>query len=98
MKRLIKPTFIFLLLALVASLAISTALAQSEDTGYNLFWWTVDGGGTTSNTGNGYSLGGTAGQPDASVWAGDGYTLTGGFWGKTTVEYRVFLPLVLRSD
>ena len=98
MKRLIKPTFIFLLLALTASLAISTAMAQSKGTGYNLLWWTVDGGGATSNTGSGYSLGGTVGQPDANVWAGDGYTLTGGVWGGAAAEHRVFLPLVLKEE
>ena len=97
MKRLIKPTFIFLLLVLAASLAVSTALAQPQAAGYDLFWWTVDGGGATSSTGDGYSLGGTAGQPDASVWAGSGYTLAGGFWRGATVEYHVFLPLALRE-
>jgi hypothetical protein len=97
MKRLIKFSLIFLLLALAASLAVSTALAQSQAAGYDLFWWTVDGGGATASTDNGYSLGGTAGQPDASVWSGSGYTLAGGFWRGTEVEYHVFLPLALRE-
>jgi hypothetical protein len=72
------------------------ANAQSGS-GYDLSWWTVDGGGTTSNGDSGYSLGSTTGQPDASVWQGDGYTLAGGFWGGAMVEYRVYLPLVLRN-
>jgi hypothetical protein len=97
MKRLVKPIFLVLLLALAASLAVSTAMAQSQAAGYDLFWWTVDGGGTTSSTDNGYSLGGTAGQPDASVWSGSGYTLAGGFWRGTEVAYHVFLPLALRE-
>ena len=46
-------------------LLASVALAQSGGS-YDLSWWTVDGGGATFNTGGGYSLGGTAGQPDAA--------------------------------
>jgi hypothetical protein len=97
MKRLIKPTFIFLLLVLAASLAVSTALAQPQAAGYDLFWWTVDGGGATSSTGDGYSLGGTSGQPDAGVWSDGSYTLTGGFWSGGEVEYSIYLPLALKE-
>ena len=87
---------IFLALGVLLLLA-STALAQSGGR-YDLFWWTVDGGGTTSGMGNGYSLGGTSGQPDAAVWSGGEYVLAGGFWGGVAhIEYRIFLPLVLRS-
>lgn len=39
-----------------------------------------------------------ASQPDAAVWSGGGYTLAGGFWGGALVEYRVYLPLVLRRS
>jgi len=72
------------------------ALAQSGG-GYDLSWWTVDGGGTTSNGGSGYALGSTIGQPDAAVWSGGDYTLAGGFWGGLAVEYHIYLPLVLRG-
>ena len=65
--------------------------------GYDLSWWTVDGGGMTSAGANGYALGGTAGQPDAAVWTSNGYTLAGGFWGGGAVEVRIYLPLVLRG-
>ena len=93
-----------ILVALVALLVLASfVLAQGQtrgaapaDPGYDLSWWTVDGGGTTSGTGGGYSLGGTAGQSDAGMLAGGGYTLAGGFWGGTAVEYRIYLPLVLR--
>jgi hypothetical protein len=43
-------------------------------------WFTVDGGGGTSGGGQ-FTLSGTAGQPDAGVMTGGGYTLHGGFWG-----------------
>ena len=73
----------------------SQEYAQAGD--YDLSWWTVDGGGTASNGGSGYSLGGTVGQPDAAVWSGSDYTLAGGFWGGAVVEYHIYLPLVLRG-
>jgi hypothetical protein len=83
---------LFLLLA-------SVALAQSGE-GYNLTWSTIDGGGGTFSSGEGYSLGGTSGQPDAGLLSGEGYTLAGGFWpgGAVAVpEYHIYLPLVVRN-
>jgi hypothetical protein len=93
------------LLLLVASLLpVAAALAQSggpprpqsSTTGFDLTWWTVDGGGTTSPAGSGYALGGTAGQPDGALWRGGSYTLAGGFWGRAALAFRVYLPLVTR--
>ena len=75
------------------------ALAQTGG-GYDLTWSTVDGGGYTFSTGSGFSLGGTAGQADAGVLTGGGYTLAGGFWrggAAAGSKYKVYLPLVLRS-
>ena len=71
----------------------STALSAS----YDLAWWTVDGGGAASSTNGGYTLGGTIGQPDAGALSGGDYTLTGGFWGGTAVQYKVYLPLVIKG-
>jgi hypothetical protein len=54
--------------------------------GYDLSWFTIDGGGVMfSESADGqYELSGTIGQPDAG-WPlagppGSGYELTGGFW------------------
>ncbi|MCS6918986.1 MAG: hypothetical protein NZM28_04380 [Fimbriimonadales bacterium] len=58
------------------------AHAQSGG-GYDLSWWTIDGGGITFATGGGFELGGTAGQPDATrlnELAGGNLRMTGGFW------------------
>jgi hypothetical protein len=72
------------------------ALAQTDD-GYDLSWWTVNGGGGTSS-GGGYVLSGDIGQPDAGVLTGGGYALAGGFWrGAAAVERHIYLPLVLRN-
>ena len=82
---------------LLCILAISAALAHGA--GYTLDWWTVDGGGGAVS-GDGYTLVGTAGQPDAAApLAGGGYLLSGGVWGGAagdTGPSRVYLPVVLR--
>jgi hypothetical protein len=89
----------FLGLVILLLLVSATAAATAPDADYDLSWWTVDGGGDTAlSTGAGYTLGGTIGQPDAGVLMGDDYTLAGGFWGGAPVEYRVYLPLVVRND
>jgi hypothetical protein len=80
----------FLLLA-------SLALAQSGG-GYDLSWWTADGGGGTSSGGD-YMLSGTAGQAEGGVlMQGGDYALTGGLWpgGATAApEYFLHVPLVM---
>ena len=88
-----------LLLAACFLLLVSPVLAQSGGN-YDLSWSTVDGGGGTFSTGGVYSLGGTAGQPDAGLATGGVYTLGGGFWGGGTVaapEDVIYLPLVMRN-
>lgn len=53
--------------------------------GYSLSWYTVDGGGATFLTGGSYSLGSTAGQPDAAASSGGSYSLNGGFWSGVAI-------------
>ena len=72
---------IWLVISLAVLLAGSSMLALAQGGGYDLSWWTVDGGGTTSGTGGVYALAGTIGQPDAGTLSGGAYTLDGGFWG-----------------
>jgi hypothetical protein len=86
------------LVMLVLLISIRPVWAQSGG-GYDLTWNTVDGGGYTFSTGGDYTLGGTIGQPDASLLTGTGYSLGGGFWGSgpLAMEYRIYLPLVLRD-
>lgn len=91
---------VFALLLPAAALARAGTEGRATAGGrpYDLSWWSVDGGGTTSAVGDGYTLGGTAGQPDAAVWSNGDYTLAGGFWGRALVEYHVYLPLLLRGN
>lgn len=91
--------YILGVLLLGALLVVPAARAQGGPN-YTLNWWTVDDGGATSGGAGGYTLGSTSGQPDAAVWAGGGYTLSGGFWVDmmTSAEGgRIYLPLILHN-
>ena len=94
------------IVALVGLLLLAGVAAAASGGSYILDWFTVDGGGAldlsgqTELTGLQYTLGGTAGQADAGLLAGGGYTLGGGFWAggdASPPEFRFYLPLLLRS-
>ena len=90
--------FLLIILLVSATAAVTQGAIEPDQTGeYDLSWWTVDGGGVTSSKSSGHTLSGTAGQLDAAVWSGGDYVLAGGFWGGVAVEYRIYLPLVLRG-
>jgi hypothetical protein len=90
---------ILILLSVVVLLLTLATVAIARIAGYDLTWWTADGGGGNS-AGNGYSLNGTIGQPDAgTIASGGGYTLAGGFWhGGVTApaQTKVYLPLTTK--
>jgi hypothetical protein len=67
-----------MMLFIFAAAAVADLAAPS---GYDLSWYTIDGGGGTSS-GATYDVNGTIGQPDAGlVMAGaGGYSVVGGFW------------------
>jgi hypothetical protein len=71
---------ILILLSVVVLLLTLATVAVARIAGYDLTWWTADGGGGNS-AGNGYSLNGTIGQPDAGTLSSGNYRLEGGFWG-----------------
>jgi hypothetical protein len=97
---------IALLLTAGSILPGSVPASARLDQAYDLSRWTVDGGGgalSGSGPAGTYTLTGTAGQPDTGVWQGGDYVLSGGFWGGGGVpgpeyEYRVYLPMVIRSS
>ncbi len=87
----------------VLALAVGAMAVYAQAGGYyDLTWNTVDGGGVTFASGGSYTLGGTAGQPDAAVWSGGDYTLAGGFWHAGAGgavpggDTSVYLPLVVK--
>ena len=99
-KRLpIKRKYLAFGSILMLALLVTGVAWAAVETGYDLSWWTVDSGGGTSS-GNGYTLNGTLGQPDAGTLArGGGYTLVGGFWHGGVVaspQSQVYLPLLVK--
>ena len=92
-----RTTSVLLVILLCGLLVTSTALSSNAE-GYDLSWWTVDGGGGVLGTEGGYALNGTASQPDPGLLEGSGYTLGGGFWGcgaPASGISRTYLPLML---
>ena len=63
----------------VLLISLLWAVAGGQAQSYEVSWFTVDGGGGVSS-GAGYSVAGTAGQPDAGMTSGGAFTLAGGFW------------------
>ena len=77
-KQIMKRAITIGVLLLALSAVSWTALAQTGG-GFDLSWFSVDGGGGTSAGGD-FALVGSLGQPDAgNGLAGGGFTLTGGF-------------------
>ncbi len=59
--------------------------APASATGFEVPWWTVDGGGGISS-GSGFEVAGTIGQPDASPRLADRcWSVDPGFWGEYAV-------------
>ena len=87
-----------IVLLLVGTSSVSARRANDPailPTGYEITWYTIDGGGATVSTGGGYSLGGTIGQPDAGALTGGAYALNGGFWAGAASNHSVYLPLTV---
>jgi hypothetical protein len=88
-------------LALLAALLcflllVGVALAQTSAS-YDLTWNVIAGGGGPI-TGGGYAINSTIGQPVVGVAKDTGYELCSGFWcGAAVVEYRIYLPIVLKN-
>jgi hypothetical protein len=99
-----KRSIILIPITLALLIGLSTANAQrnsdpaAPQSGYDLSWYTVDGGGATFSTGGSYSLGGSIGQADAGSMSGGTYQLAGGFWGGASINYHIYLPLALKNS
>jgi hypothetical protein len=90
-----RTIYLGVIVLLVLLVTVGVALA-GVTAGYNLDWWTSDGGGGTSSGGS-YNLSGTIGQPDAGVMTGGSYRLEGGFWGGAgAAGQKLYLPLVMK--
>lgn len=81
---------------LLALVVVAGALAAAQANAFRIERWTLDNGGGVSAADQ-YRLAGTIGQPDASrVMGGEGYSLTGGYWGLMS-DRVIYLPLILRN-
>ena len=86
---------VFVFLALNLRVGYAEPNAAPRTVGYEISWYTIDGGGAQNLTGGTYSLSGTIGQFDAGSQSGGSYMLNGGFW-VDLFGYRLNLPLILR--
>ena len=67
------------------ALTVTISVVYADD--YAIDWFTLDGGGigpSNASSGDGYTLSGTIGQPDArnilEPMTGGGYSMVGGLW------------------
>jgi hypothetical protein len=99
MQRIMRIRGLLIVLVIAMGLFLLPALGLAQTGGgYDLTWYTIDGGGDRVS-GGGYTLAGTAGQPDAgAALTSGGYSLVGGFWaGAGAAQHRIYLPLVVRN-
>ena len=79
-SRVLSP---IVLSAACGAIALVAGVASAGPAGgaFEISWYTIDAGGTSSTTGGAFELAGTIGQPDAGVeMTGGNFSLTGGFW------------------
>ena len=97
-KRILILLGVVSLLGMILGVQL-TVQAETAALDYALNWWTVDGGGEQLS-GDGYTLSGTIGQPDAGDLSGDGFTLSSGFWSRfaewLSDLLEIYLPLIMR--
>ena len=98
-------TKLIVLLFMLAVLLFLATLVSAASNAFSLDWWSVDGGGGSSQSGD-LTLDGTIGQPDAGRrMTGGDFSLVGGFWGVASPSGSdgppgyfgaIYLPLLSR--
>ena len=93
--KIVKEAYQLTLEMRLKTLILSVVLlvpAMIRAQSYSIDWYTIDGGGGTSASGQ-YSLSGTIGQPDAGLaMTGGNYSVNGGFWAFATAIQIVGSP------
>ncbi len=86
-------------LATVALAGLAIAAGAGAQTGYQIDWWVVAGGGESIGGDAGYQMSAAAGQPAAGpLTDGDGYALNSGYWAELLpTGCRIYLPAVLKG-
>lgn len=101
MNKLNRYTTVFLLvglLFLLGGLLLTGVALASAGNGYEITWFTHDGGGSMDLAGGDYQISSTIGQPDAATSTGGAFNLTGGFWGVAQSvqlgDMSIYLPVL----
>ena len=93
-----KQQKILLAVIVISILVFASVPVFAQSANLEILWFSIDGGGSTSSSGGGYSLSGTIGQPDAGVISGGNFTVQGGFWNTDSANnlLEILLPVVVR--
>jgi hypothetical protein len=104
-RAIILAAALLVMLVLVLSLTeglVTGVLAQGMPAlsiveGPSIGWWVVAGGGGESTAAGEVAMNSTLGQPIIGPAGGDSVSLGAGYWYGAVVEYRIYLPLILRQ-
>jgi hypothetical protein len=89
-----KQTVAIGVILLLGSLLLTAgALANG---GPSIGWSVIGGGGGHAEAGS-YAIDGTIGQSVVGTVSTGNYDLCSGFWCGGVVEYKIYLPLVLKN-
>jgi hypothetical protein len=86
-------------LVLLAALLLTLVLTSLDlaSGSYSINWYVIGGGGGPIS-GGGYTINSTIGQPVVGASEGGNYRMETGFWGGAlAVEYKIYLPIVLKN-
>jgi hypothetical protein len=93
-----KRTLIVIAGALLCGLLLAGVALAMESDNYRLDWFTpLTGGGGGAASSTNYAVNLTVGQSVIGTSDGTDYGGCLGYWCGAAVEYRIFLPLVLRN-
>jgi len=87
-----------ILLAVVVCLVVAGSALAMSSTNYALNWFTplTSGGGGVASSAN-YAVNLTIGQAAIGELSSDNYAAGLGYWYGVATQYKVYLPVVLRS-
>jgi hypothetical protein len=83
-------------LTIVLLLVLVSMSSAGNSAQYAIEWDVVSAGGTPM-TSSSYGLAGTVGQPAQGISSSSNYVLCAGYWCGVSVDYTIYLPIVLRD-
>ena len=88
---------LFWLVAICCMLFTLTRLAQAMESSGFLLDWSVIPNGAGSLQSASFKMDATIGQPSIGTAQSTTYRAGFGFWGQTSMDYPVYLPLVVQN-